>query len=100
EAMDYIIQHKEKEHTKGLIYCVDGEVIVGIDNLTSEDRIEEFGHVVKCKEWVKRYDLDVQKRQMFIEWSEAPELKNNTMMGVFARTLEKVYFRIIQKYSP
>jgi len=100
EAMDYIIHHMEKEHTKGLFYCVDGEVIVGIDNLTSEARIEEFGHVVKCKAWVKGYDLDVQQPQIFIEWSEAPELQNNTMMGVFARPLEKVYFRIIQKYSP
>src|SRR5699024_11758141 len=66
ESIDYIIHHMEKEHTKGLFYCVDGEVIVGIDNLTSEARIEEFGHVVKCKAWVKGYDLDVQQPQIFM----------------------------------
>ena len=30
--------------------------------------------------WLKSYDLDVEKPQIFIEWSEAPELQNNTMI--------------------
>src|SRR5699024_9828285 len=80
EVMDYIIDHMEKERTKGLYYCMDGDVVVGVDNLTNEAWTEEFDHVVKCKAWLKRYDLDMEKPQIFIERSEAPELQNNTMM--------------------
>src|SRR5699024_668413 len=80
EAMDYIIDHMEEERTKGLYYCTDGDVVVGVDNTMNEAWTEEFDHVVKCKAWLKRYDLDVEKPQIFIEWSEAPELKNNTMI--------------------
>src|SRR5690625_1888008 len=80
EAMDYIIDHMEEEHTKGLYYREDGDVVIGVDNSTNEAWTEEFDHVVKCKAWLKGYDLDIEKPQMFIEKSEAPELQNNTMM--------------------
>src|SRR5690625_4186956 len=80
EAMDYIIDHMEEERTKGLYYCMDGDVVVGVDNLTNEAWTEEFDHVVKCKAWLKGYDLDIEKPQIFIEKSEAPELEGNTMM--------------------
>src|SRR5699024_10647738 len=80
EAMDYIIENMEEEHTKGLFYSVDGDVVVGVDNSTNEACTEEFDHVVKCKAWLKGYDLDVEKAQIFIEKSEAPELQDNTMM--------------------
>lgn len=80
EAMDYIIENMEEEHTKGLFYCVDGDVVVGIDNSTNEAWTEEFNHAVKCKAWLKGYDLDVEKPQIFIEKSEAPELQNNMML--------------------
>src|SRR5699024_6274002 len=80
EAMNYIINHMEEEHTKGLYYCMDGGVVIGVDNSTNEAWAEEFDHVVKCKAWLKGYDLDIEKPQMFIEKSEAPELQNNTMM--------------------
>src|SRR5690625_2288245 len=80
EVMDYIIDHMEEEHTKGLYYCVDSDVVVGVDNSTNEALAEEFDHVVKCKAWLKGYDLDIEKPQMFIEKSEAPELEDNTMM--------------------
>src|SRR5699024_3696649 len=80
EAMNYIIENMEEEHTKGLFYRVDGDVVIGVDNSTNEDWTEEFNHVVKCKSWLKGYDLDFEKPQMFIEKSEAPELQNNTRM--------------------
>src|SRR5699024_12880143 len=51
-AMGYVIDHKEEEHTKGLYYYVDGDVVVGVDNSTHEARTEEFDHVVKCKAWL------------------------------------------------
>jgi len=70
----------EEEHTKGLFYRVDGDVVIGVDNSTNEAWAEEFDHVVKCKAWLKGYDLDIEESQIFIEWSEAPELENNTMM--------------------
>src|SRR5699024_4734155 len=75
EAMDYIIDHMEEEHTKGLYYCMDGDIVIGVDNSTNEAWTEESDHVVKCKAWLKRYDLDIEKPQMFIEESEAPELE-------------------------
>src|SRR5699024_2866368 len=80
EAMDYVIDNMEEEHTKGLYYHVDDDVVLGVDNSTNEAWTEEFDHVVKWKAWLKRYDLDIEKPQIFIEWSEAPELGNNTMM--------------------
>src|SRR5699024_9153133 len=55
-------------------------VIVGVDNSTNDAWAEEFNHIVKCKAWLKRYDLDIDEPKIFIEWSEAPELQNNTMM--------------------
>src|SRR5699024_3793789 len=67
EAMDYIIENMDEEHTKGLYYRVDGDVVVGIDNSTNDAWTEEFNHVVKCKAWLKGYDLDIEKPQMFIE---------------------------------
>jgi len=79
-AMDYVIDNMGEEHTKGLYYLVDGDVVVGVDNSTNEAWTEEFNHVVKCKAWLKRYDLDIEKPQMFIEWSEVPELENNIMI--------------------
>src|SRR5699024_755408 len=82
EAMDYIIDHMEEEHTKELYYCMDGDIVIGVDNSTNEAWTEEYDHVVKCKEWLKRYDLDIEKAQMFIEESEDPELQNNTMMDL------------------
>lgn len=80
EAMDYVIDNMEEEHTKGLYYGVDGNVVVGMDNSKNEALTEEFDHIVKCKAWLKRYDLNVEKPQMFIEWSEAPELESDSMM--------------------
>ncbi|WP_200411789.1 LPD25 domain-containing protein [Virgibacillus salexigens] len=80
EAMDYVIDHKEEEHTKGLYYLADGNAMAGLDNSTNEACTEEFDHVVKCKAWLKGYDLDIEKPQMFIEWSEAPELEVDSMM--------------------
>ncbi|OZU88632.1 hypothetical protein CIL03_10070 [Virgibacillus indicus] len=80
EAMDYVIDNMEKEHTKGLYYLLDGDAVVGVDNSSNGAWEEEFDHIVKCKAWLKRYDLDVEKPQMFIEWSEAPELKSDLMM--------------------
>lgn len=83
-AMDYIINHKEGEHTKGLYYYVDGDVVFGVDNSTGEAWTEEFDHIVKCKAWLKRYDLDIEQPQIFIESSEAPELESDTILD-FAR---------------
>src|SRR5699024_1908322 len=54
-------------------------------------------HVVKCKAWLKRYDLDIEKPQMFIEESEAPELENNTMME-FAKGNEMLE-KLEEKYQ-
>lgn len=104
EAMNYIIDNMGEEHTKGLYYRVNGDVIVGVDNSTNDAWMEEFDYVVKCKAWLKRYDLDVEKPQMFIEWSEAPELKNNTMMEFAAgnemiEKLEKKYQKQGQVYE-
>lgn len=59
EAIDYVINNMEEEHTKGLCYLVNGDVVVGVDNSTDEAWTEEFDHVVKCKAWLKRYDLDI-----------------------------------------
>lgn len=36
EAMDYILDYMEEEHTKGLFYHVDGNLVVGVDNSTNE----------------------------------------------------------------
>ena len=80
EAMDYIIENMEKEPTKGLFYCKDGDLVVGVDNSTNDAWTEEFNHIVKCKAWLKGYDLDIERPQIFIEKSEAPELEDNTMM--------------------
>src|SRR5699024_5618006 len=79
-AMNYIIDHMEEEHTRGLYYLVDGNVVVGVDNSTNKAWTEEFDHVIKCKAWLKGYDLKVEKPQIFIEKSEAPELQNNMML--------------------
>src|SRR5699024_8162224 len=79
-AMDYVIDHKEKEQAEGLYFCVDGDVVVGVDNSTNEAWTEEFNHVVKCKAWLKRYDMDIEQPQIFIEWSEAPEIESDSMM--------------------
>jgi len=104
EAMDYIIENMEEEHTKGLFHCVDGDVVVGVDNSMNEAWTEEFDHVVKCKAWLKGYDLDIEKPQIFIEKSEALELENNTMME-FAEgnemlgKLEKKYQKESQIYE-
>src|SRR5699024_11149312 len=97
EAIDYIIDYMEEEHTKGLYYCMDGDVVIGVDNSTNEAWTEEFDHVVKCKAWLKRYDLDIEKPQMFIEESEAPELENNTMME-FAKGNEMLE-KLEEKYQ-
>src|SRR5699024_537548 len=67
EVMDYIFDYMEEEHTKGLYYRVDGDVVVGVDNSTNEAWAEEFYHVIKCKVWLKGYDLDIEKPQLFIE---------------------------------
>src|SRR5699024_772143 len=83
-AMDYVIDHKEKEQAEGLYFCVDGDVVVGVDNSTNEAWTEEFDHIVKCKAWLKRYDLDIEQPQIFIESSEAPELESDTILD-FAR---------------
>src|SRR5699024_2857171 len=80
EVMNYIIANRQEEHTKGLYYHVDGDVVVGVDSATNEAWTEEFNHVVKCKAWLKGYDLDMEKPQIFVEWSETPELQNNTML--------------------
>lgn len=79
-AMNYVIDHKEEEYTKGLYFCVDGDAFVGVDNSTNDAWTEEFDHIVKCKAWLKRYDLDIDQPQIFIEWSEAPELESDSMM--------------------
>src|SRR5690625_3568157 len=79
KTKDYIIDNMREEHTKGLFYRVDGDIVIGVDNSTNEAWTEEFDHTVKCKVWLKGYDLDVEKPQMFIEWSEAAKLENNTM---------------------
>src|SRR5699024_931184 len=80
EAIDYVVDNMEEEHTKGLFYHMDGDVVVGVDNSTNEAWTEEFDHIVKCKAWLKGYDLDVKEPQIFIEWSEAPELESDTMI--------------------
>src|SRR5699024_6173822 len=80
EVMNYIIDHMEEEHTKDLFSRVDGDVVIVVDNSTNEAWDEEFNHVVKCNAWLKRYDFDIEKPQMFIEESEVPELENNKMM--------------------
>src|SRR5699024_2499824 len=92
KTMDYIIENMEKEYTKGLFYCKDGDLVIGVDNSTNEAWTEEFDHVVKCKAWLKRSDLDVEKPQIFIEKSEAPEVEDNTMMEFAAgnKMLEKL----------
>src|SRR5699024_1823302 len=82
----------------------DGDVVVGVDNSMNEAWTEEFDHVVKCKAWLKGYDLDIEKPQIFIEKSEALELENNTMME-FAEgnemlgKLEKKYQKESQIYE-
>jgi len=96
-AMDYVIENMEEEHTKGLYYFVDGDVVVGVDNSTNEAWTEEFDHVVKCKAWLKRYDLGIEKPQIFIEWSEAPELKSDSMMD-FAKGNE-IIGKLEEKYQ-
>ncbi|UOQ84018.1 LPD25 domain-containing protein [Gracilibacillus salinarum] len=95
-AMGYVIDHKEEEHTKGLYYYVDGDVVVGVDNSTGEAWTEEFDHIVKCKAWLKRYDLDIEQPQIFIESTEAPELDSDSMMdfakgNAFMEKLEERY---------
>src|SRR5699024_5159084 len=95
-AMDYVIDHKEKEQAEGLYFCVDGDVVVGVDNSTNEAWTEEFNHVVKCKAWLKRYDMDIEQPQIFIEWSEAPEIESDSMMdfakgNAFMEKLEERY---------
>src|SRR5699024_2955539 len=72
EAMNYINNHMEEEHTRGLYYVVDGNVVVGVDNSANDAWTEEFNHIVKCKAWLKGYDLDIERPQIFIEKSEAP----------------------------
>lgn len=104
ETMNYIIENREKEYTKGLFYFKDGDVVIGTDNSTNDAWAEEFDHVVKCKAWLKGYDLDIEKPQIFIEWSEAPELKNNTMMEFAAgnemiEKLEEKYQEQSQVYG-
>ncbi|MDY0407191.1 LPD25 domain-containing protein [Virgibacillus sp. 179-BFC.A HS] len=79
-AMDYVIDNMVEEHTKGLYYLVADDVVVGVDNSTNGAWTEEFDHIIKCKAWLKRHDLDVEKLQIFIEWSEAPELETDSMM--------------------
>lgn len=81
EAMDYVIDNMEEEHTKGLYYLVDGDAVVGVDNSTNEAWTEEFDHIVKCKAWLKGYDLDIDEPQIFIEMSEVPGLESDSMMG-------------------
>ena len=92
ETMDYIIDNRQEEHTKGLYYLVDGDVVIGVDNSANDAWTEEFDYVVKCKAWLKGYDLDIEKPQLFIEKSEAPKLENNTMMEFAAgnEMLEKL----------
>src|SRR5699024_192956 len=97
EAMNYIIENMEEKHTKGLFYCMDGDVVVGVDNLTNEAWTEEFDHTVKCKAWLKGYDLDVERPQIFIEKSEAPELQNNMMLE-FAKGNEMLE-KLEEKYQ-
>jgi len=75
-----MIDNMKEEHTKGLYYLVDSDVVVGVDNSTNEAWTEEFDHVVKCKAWLKENDLDVKNPQIFIEKAEAPELEDNAMM--------------------
>lgn len=96
ERMEYVIDNRDEEYTKGLYYHIDGEVVVGVDNSTNEARAEEFDHVVKCKAWLKRDDLEVEKPQIFIEWSEAPELESDSMMD-FAKGNE-VMEKLEEKY--
>ncbi|WP_444545965.1 LPD25 domain-containing protein [Virgibacillus salexigens] len=96
-AMEYVIDHKEEEHTEGLYYCVDGDVVVGVDNSTGEAWTEEFDHIVKCKAWLKRYDLDIEQPQIFIESSEAPELETDSMID-FAQGNEMVE-QLEEKYQ-
>jgi len=97
EAIDYVIDNMEEEHTKGLFYLVDGDVVVGVDNSTNDAWTEEFDHVVKCKAWLKRYDLDIEKPQIFIEWSEAPELESDSIMD-FAEG-NAIMERLEEKYQ-
>src|SRR5699024_7529018 len=94
--MDYVIDNMEEEHTKGLYYHVDDDVVLGVDNSTNEAWTEEFDHVVKCKAWLKRYDLDIEKPQILIEWSEVSELGINTRMdfaegNVYMEKMEEKY---------
>ena len=95
-AMDYVIDHKEEEYTKGLYFCADGDAVVGVDNSTHDAWTEEFDHIVKCKAWFKRYDLDIEQPQIFIESSEAPELESDSMMDFalgneIIEKLEEIY---------
>src|SRR5699024_3544154 len=95
-AMDYVISHREKEYTEGLYYCVDGDVVGGVDNSTGEAWTDVFDLYVKCKEWLKRYDLDIEQPQIFIESTEAPELDSDSMMdfakgNAFMEKLEERY---------
>lgn len=80
EAMGYMIDNMGEEHTKGLYYLLDGDVVVGVDNSANDAWTEEFDHIVKCKAWLKRYELDIGKPQIYIESSEAPELESDSMM--------------------
>ncbi|WP_176330375.1 LPD25 domain-containing protein [Oceanobacillus rekensis] len=97
EAMDYVINNLDEVHTKGLYYLVDGDEVVGMDNSTNDAWTEEFDHIVKCKAWLKRYDLDMEKSQIFIEWSEAPELGSDLMMD-FAKGNE-IMGKLEEKYQ-
>src|SRR5699024_2985842 len=95
-TMDYVIDHKEEEYTKGLYFCADGDAVVGVDNSTHDAWTEEFDHIVKCKAWLKRYDLDIEQPQIFIESSEAPELESDSMMDFalgneIIEKLEEIY---------
>src|SRR5699024_2659083 len=96
EAMNYIIENMGEEHTKGLYYRLDGDVVIGVDNSTNEAWTEGFNHSVKCKAWLKGYDLEVEKPQIFIERSEAPELQNNMMLE-FAEGNE-ILEKLAEKY--
>lgn len=95
-ATNYVIDHKGEEHTEGLYYCVDGDVVVGVDNSTGEAWTEEFDHIVKWKAWLKRYDLDIEQPQIFIESTEAPVLDSDSMVdfakgNAFMEKLEERY---------
>src|SRR5699024_12864081 len=68
-----------------------------VDNSANDAWTEEFNHIVKCKAWLKGYDLDIERPQIFIEKSEAPELVDNTMME-FAKG-NKMIEKLEEKYQ-